>query len=57
MRGNKWVRALGILLALVALKGLVGLIAGTANGMNLGIFLCPGVLSAVLLYKSRPKKE
>lgn len=56
-RGSKALRVLGIILVVVALKGLVGLIEGTTNGLNLGIFLCPGILAAVFLWVSRPEKK
>lgn len=55
-RGNKTLRVLGIVLAVVALIGLVRFF-GAMSAVNAGIFLCPGILAAVFLIMSRPAQE
>ena len=60
MRGNKALRVLGIILAVVAVIGLLrflGWAEPATAGANVGVFLCPGVLAVVFLVLSRPEKK
>jgi len=57
IRGNQVLRVLGIVLAVVAVIGLVRFMTHTTNGANFGVFLCPGILAAVFLWVSRPQTK
>ena len=56
MRGNKALRVLGIVLAVVAVIGLVRFV-GQMQAVNFGVFICPAILAAVFLAVSRPVKR
>lgn len=55
MSGNKALRVLGIILAVVAVIGLVRF-CGTMSSVNAGVFICPGILAAVFLYLGNRSK-